>query len=102
MNNFGLPQQAIDKLISYFDTKSEISLVKIFGSRAKGNYRNGSDIDFAIWSDNQETFFKISSELDELPLPYKFDVVNVNTIQHEGMKRSIERDGIVFYQRKSN
>ena len=53
-NNFGLPQRTIDELISYFKNKPEIELVKIFGSRAKNTSRNGSDIDFAIWSNDEE------------------------------------------------
>lgn len=97
MNNFGLPQRTIDELIAYFKTKPEIKLVKIFGSRAKGTYRNGSDIDFAIWSDDNENFSRISGELDDLPTPYKFDVINYKTLSHEGMKNSIDKDGIIFY-----
>ncbi len=99
MTKFGLPQHTIDELLKYFSSKPEIELVKIFGSRAKGSYRNGSDIDFAIWSNDDEYFFRIIGELDDLPTPYKFDVINYNALNHEGMKNSIDRDGIVFYQK---
>lgn len=48
MLDFGLPKQTIDCLIEYFKSKPAIDKVLIFGSRTKGNFRNGSDIDFAI------------------------------------------------------
>ena len=98
-NNFGLPQRTINELISYFKNKPEIELVKLFGSRAKNTYRNGSDIDFAIWSNDEEHFFRIAGELDDLPTPYKFDVINYKTLTHKGMQNSIDNDGIIFYKK---
>lgn len=99
MNNWGLSSHTIDELIAYFKSKPEIQLVKIFGSRVKGTYRNGSDIDFAIWSDDNENFSRIAGDLYDLPTPYKFDVIDYKNLSHEGMKNSIDKDGIVFYQR---
>ena len=101
MHNFGLPQRTLDELLSYFNNNPDIEKVLIYGSRAKGNYRNGSDIDLAIWTDNHKTFFSISSELNDLPTPYKFDVTDYKTLTHEGMKNSIDQDGIIFYTRKN-
>ncbi len=98
MNNFGLPKRTIDELLSYFKSKPDIERVLIFGSRAKGTYRNGSDIDFAIWTDNHDDFFRIAGELDELPTPYKFDVIDYKTLTHQGMLNSINNDGKLFYQ----
>lgn len=98
-NNFGLPDRTIKELLTYFKTKPEIELVKIYGSRAKGTYHNGSDIDFAIQCSDDEYFYRISSELEDLPTPYKFDVINYKTLTHEGMKNSIDKDGIIFYRK---
>lgn len=99
MNKFGLPQRTIDELLGYFSTKPAIEKVLIFGSRAKGTYHNGSDIDFAVWTEDHENFFRVSSELDELPTPYKFDVVDYKNLIHDGMKNSIDKDGVLFYQK---
>ena len=101
MNNFGLPQRTINELTKYFSSKTEIEMVKIYGSRAKGNYHNGSDIDFAIWTDEHNTFFRIAGELDDLPTPYMFDVIDYKTLTHEGMKNSIDKDGILFYEKRA-
>lgn len=102
MNNFGLPERTINELLEYFKSKPEIEKVCVYGSRAKGTYHNGSDIDFAVWTDDEDTFHKIWGELDDLPTPYKFDVTNYKTLTHEGMINSINRDGILFYQRVVN
>lgn len=99
MNNFGLPDRTINELLEYFSTKTDIEKVLIFGSRTRGTYRIGSDIDFAIFTDNHNDFYKISNELDELPTPYKFDVIDYKTLTHQGMKESIDKYGQIFYQK---
>lgn len=96
-NKFGLPQRTIDEILNFFKTKPEIEKVVIYGSRAKGTFKNGSDIDFAIWTDKPELVLRIAGELDDLPTPYKFDVVNFNTIELESLKNSINTEGKVFF-----
>lgn len=97
MDNFGLPQRTIDELLNYFKQKSEIEKVVIYGSRAKGTYHNGSDIDFAIWTDNHENISRILSELDDLQTPYMFDVTDYKALNHDGLKNSIDKFGKQFY-----
>ena len=99
MTNFGLPERTINELLEYFSSNDDIEKVMIFGSRAKGTYKTGSDIDLAIWTDNHKDFFKIGGDLDELPTPYKFDTVDYKTLTHKGMKNSIDNDGKLFYQK---
>ena len=99
MTDFGLSDRTIRELLQYFKTKPFIEKVCIYGSRAKGTYHIGSDIDFAIWTDEHDGFRHISSELDNLPTPYKFDVIDYKLLAHEGMKNSIDTDGIIFYQK---
>ena len=97
-NKFGLPERTINELLEYFKTKPEIEKVVIYGSRAKNTYKNGSDIDFAIWSD-KDNISEIAAELDELPTPYMFDVTNYKTLSHKNLKNSIDKDGLVFYKK---
>ena len=99
MHDFGIPERTINELLEYFKSKSFIEKVCIYGSRAKGTYRNGSDIDFAIWTDDHERAQRIWGELDALPTPYMFDVTDYKALTHEGMKQSIDTDGKLFYQR---
>lgn len=99
MNKFGLPDRTVNELINFFKSKPEIEKVLIYGSRAKGTFKNGSDIDFAIWTDDEENSYRIAWELDELPTPYKFDVTSYKSLTNEKFKKSIDLDGKLFYSR---
>lgn len=97
IKDFGLPERTLNELNEYFKSKPEIEKVVIFGSRAKGNYSLGSDIDFAIWTDAHDKINRIAGELDELPTPYTFDVIDYKILSHMNLKKNIDNDGIVFY-----
>jgi len=99
LQDFGLPQRTIDELLNYFKGNPYVEKVCVYGSRAKGNYRRGSDIDFAVWMSEGGYASRIWGDLDELPTPYKFDVTDYKSLTHEGMKKSIDNDGILFYTR---
>jgi len=80
-----------------------ITLAVIFGSRAKGTYRTGSDIDLALFGNGitYEQVLEISSYLNEETLmPYFFDVVDATHLTHEGLKAHIERVGKIIYVRE--
>jgi len=100
MDSFGLSQNTIDIIKDYFKSIPEIEKVKIYGSRALGTYRKGSDIDLALFGDiNSGLITKISYEIDELPTPYMFDITDYNTIGNEKLKSHIDEFGKVFYTR---
>ena len=102
MNKFGLPERTIKELLAYFKSKPEVKKVMIYGSRAKGNFKNGSDIDFAVWTDGKSAYeLRIEAELDDLETPYMFDVTDYKNLTHEGMKNSIDRDGVLFYKKEN-
>jgi len=95
----GIPERTKNELLNYFKSKPEIEKVVLYGSRAKGNFHNGSDIDFAIWTDEHNKISSILDDLEDLPTPYKFDVTDYKILTHQGMKNSIDTDGIIFYQK---
>ena len=68
----------------------------LFGSRARGNYKQGSDVDIALFMDPAEdTAFSIRSKLnDELLLPYKFDILDYHQIKNPNLIDSINRTGL--------
>ena len=106
MNKFGLPERTVNELLEYFKSKPEVEKVMVYGSRAKGNFKNGSDIDFAVWLDEKSVKMgktaydlRIEAELDDLDTPYMFDVTDYNNLTHTGMKQSIDRDGVLFYEK---
>ena len=95
---FGLSEDNIIKIKSIFSEFPEIEEVIIFGSRAKGNYKNGSDIDLALKGSNLNLKLanSISNKLDDLFLPYTFDLVIYSQIENEDLIDHIDRVGVVF------
>jgi predicted nucleotidyltransferase len=81
-----------------FQRHPEITAVKLFGSRAKGTHAPNSDIDLALWGDVDEVRAEvIAAELDELPLPYHYDVQPFHTIRLVPLREHIELVGIPLY-----
>jgi predicted nucleotidyltransferase len=72
----------------------EVSQVKLFGSRAKSCHTPASDIDLALWGVDALQAESIAAELDELPLPYKFDVKAFESIKQQSLCDHIQRRGI--------
>lgn len=101
-DNFGLPERTLNELLDYFKSNINIEKVVIYGSRAKGNYRKGSDIDFAIWITDNENSRNVYWDLEELPTPYKFDVTDYKALTHEALKNSIDKDGKIFYLKNND
>lgn len=97
---FGLKQKHIDDIYSCFARFSQIEKVIVYGSRAMGNYRPGSDIDLTIVGDlNRNDLIKLETLLDDLLLPYKIDLSILNQIHSPELSDHIHRHGLVFYQK---
>jgi predicted nucleotidyltransferase len=99
---FGLKQTVIEKINRLFSVHPQIEQVILYGSRAKGNYRNGSDIDLTIKGEgvSLSQLLKIENELDELLLPYKIDLSLLHKIEDEELLDHIRRVGVVFYEKQ--
>jgi predicted nucleotidyltransferase len=100
--DFGLRQSDINYIVSTIKRFPEIEKAVIFGSRAKGNFKPGSDVDIAIYGENI-TFDTISNlhwKLEEeVPLPYYFDIVDYTHLKHEELRKHIDRVGkVIFYK----
>lgn len=68
---------------------------KLFGSRARGDYKNSSDIDIAIFRDlTEEDEYKIKNQFDLLDIPYTIDLVFVNSNTKKELLDSIIKEGI--------
>jgi len=98
----GLSPETTEKINQVFARYSEIDQVCLYGSRAKDNYRLGSDIDLTVMGEALTTsaLWKIEVELDDLLLPYKIDLSLFRQIENQALKEHIGRVGIDFYQRK--
>ena len=100
---YGLKEKHIDLINSVFEQYSAIETVILYGSRAKGDYRNGSDIDLSLRGKNisNSLLFKIDTALDDLLLPYTIDLSILDKIQSSDLLEHINRIGIVFYEKKN-
>lgn len=97
---FGLQEKHITSITSVFKRHPEIDEVMIYGSRAKGNYRNGSDIDLSLKGEQitLAQLFEIENELDDLLLSYKIDLSVYHKIENPDFKEHIDKVGIIFYK----
>lgn len=93
----------MDSILKIMDNQEMVDKVILFGSRAKGNYREGSDVDLALKGESL-SFEKIShiSYLlnEETNMPYRFDLVNYHQIQEPELINHIDRVGIPIFDRK--
>lgn len=100
---FGLKENMIQQINFVFQKFPGVNEVIIYGSRAKGNQREGSDIDFTLKGKNlnHDLLNTISLELDKLFLPYIFDISIFEKINDQDLIQHIKRAGKVFYENES-
>lgn len=99
---FGLSDSDIISIKNVPEKHPEVKQAYIFGNRAKGNYRIGSDVDIALKGDGIlfKNVLTIASFLNEETLmPYQFDVLDYSAIQAELLVDRIDRMGILFYEK---
>lgn len=99
MDRFGLPDGVIQQIGQKLAQFAKVESAKIYGSRAMGNYWRGSDIDIVLFGYCENDLGQIITEVDELPLPYKFDISIYSQITNQELKEHIDQVGIDFYQR---
>ena len=98
MNAFGLPHTDLDLIRGVLQRHPHVTAAHLFGSRAKGTATASSDIDLALEGITTPLQAEaIASELDELPLPYHFDVVALSTVKSEQLRDHIARVGLRIY-----
>lgn len=99
---FGLKETTIQKICGVFVKYPQVEKAILYGSRAKGNYKNGSDIDLTLFGEENLTLdvlYQIMEEIDDLLLPYMFDLSIFQQISDPDLIDHIRRVGVVFYER---
>ncbi len=101
---FGLDQVLLDKFCAVFEQYSSIDKVIIYGSRAKGSYRKGSDVDLTLLGPEItfETLSAVIIALDVLNTPYLVDVSLFSELHSLHLEEHILRVGQVFYQKDTS
>lgn len=102
MNQFGITEKSCKMLMDTFTHNHQVEEVIIFGSRAKGNYKKGSDIDLAIKGKEctESLALTLGAYINErLPIPYMVDVLDYSSLKNQDLREHIDRVGIKFYSR---
>jgi predicted nucleotidyltransferase len=99
---FGLPPTTVEKICGVLARHPKVEQAILYGSRAKGNYKNGSDIDLTLQGSGlvYHDLLKIMGELDDLLLPYTIDLSLFASLAHPELIDHIRRVGVVFYEKK--
>lgn len=100
---FGLKEEDIAYIVTALSKFDEIKKAAIFGSRAKGNYKPGSDVDIAVFGEDISfsTIAHLHFMLEEdSPMPYFFDIVDYTHLAHRELKEHIKRVGITIFDRE--
>ncbi len=96
-DKYGLKQEDIAEILRQINKFPQIEEVYLFGSRAKGNFKQGSDVDLAI--SGKQVDYSVVSGLsyalnEETVLPYFFDIVRYETIESEALIKHIDEYGV--------
>lgn len=102
MTRFGLKESVLDQILSVFAASGEVDEAILYGSRAKGCYKPGSDIDITFKGVilTLKELNRISLALDDLLLPYTFDLSIYQHIDNPDLLAHIKRVGKILYQKE--
>ena len=102
--NHGLSDATVQAISGVFARHPEVSKALLYGSRAKGRHKPGSDIDLTLVGDedlDMDLLFRIMDELDDLLLPYSIDLSLHRDIDDPEVLAHIQRVGDELYRQDS-
>ncbi|MDX1919944.1 MAG: nucleotidyltransferase domain-containing protein [Candidatus Caenarcaniphilales bacterium] len=99
-NKFGLKKEDMEYMHQVFKQFPEINKVLVYGSRARGDFKNGSDVDLALYGKNIN--FDIVSAVhlkleQESAMPFLFDVHHYESLTNSKLKKEIDQFGVLIY-----
>jgi predicted nucleotidyltransferase len=100
----GLSNEEIESLKDIFQKNHHVHAAILYGSRAKGNFKNGSDIDITLIGSQLtlDDLLLIQSEFQDLNSPYKMDLSIYSKIENDDLRDHIARRGHIFYLSESS
>ena len=98
---YGLPERTVAQICAVLALHPEVDRAVLYGSRAKGNYKPGSDIDLTLFGAalTPRLCATIAEALDDLLLPYSIDLSVFAALNHPDLQAHIQRVGVVFFER---
>ena len=104
-NEFGLSERSMDIIREICGRFPRIAQVIVYGSRAMGNFREGSDIDMTVIADGNfpyDDLVRLADAFDNSMLPYLVDVSVFAELKNPELKDHIMRRGKMLYEREAN
>ena len=100
--NYGLKEETLAEIRRVLARHPEIERAVLYGSRAKGTCRLGSDVDLVLVGAGLDgrTLSQIAEAFEESTLPYRFDLSVLHRIRHPALLEHIERVGVPLYERE--
>ncbi|GAB6107390.1 nucleotidyltransferase domain-containing protein [Fusibacter bizertensis] len=97
---YGIVKSVWDSITNVLSQFDQVEQAVLYGSRAIGNFRNGSDIDLTLKGSklNIDILIKIMKMIDDLDYPYEIDLSIYKDIQNQELKAHIDRVGIIIYR----
>lgn len=97
---YGLTDETIARIRDVLAAHPAVERAVLYGSRAKGNFRAGSDIDLCLMGSalSLTEQLQIESELDDLLLPYKIDLSRLHALESPALLDHIRRVGVTLYE----
>lgn len=97
-DKYGLSEANGQRMLDILSAFTEVREVILFGSRAKGNYKPGSDIDIAVkGAITKDVQARLLTAFEESLLPYFVDVVVYDRLQNEALREHIDRVGVTLF-----
>ena len=101
--NHGLTTTTVERLQSVMAHYPEVEKAVLYGSRARGTHRPGSDIDLTLCGGELDhtLLTRMDNELDDLLLPYQIDLSLMSSLSHPALLDHIRRVGVVLYEKSA-
>jgi predicted nucleotidyltransferase len=97
MTRLGVDEHWLD-LLDQTLKQHGVQKAAIFGSRARGDFKDHSDIDLAVWAPqlSPEAFARLAWDVDDLPMVFKIDLVRMDSLEDNNLRNQVLRDGVNF------
>ncbi|MBF0142947.1 MAG: nucleotidyltransferase domain-containing protein [Magnetococcales bacterium] len=98
----GLTADTVERIQGVLTHFPAVERALLYGSRARGDHKPGSDIDLTLCEESliSEQLAAIALELDDLMLPYTFDLSILDRLDHAALRRIVAREGVILYERQ--
>lgn len=98
LDKVNLPERLISDLDNVFTSFGKLEKVIMFGSRARKDNKENSDIDLAIYGIDKEEVWKLSEKIEDINTLYSFDIVVISKDTSVELIKQIKKDGVSIYE----